>query len=325
MERLQKDDYIHGGTQKDFYNEDEREACRCPLCEKDNFIVLDTERGLSIVKCKECDLIYTNPRAKDAEENYFGEAETFYNEARLAFSGKKPHHRDRNYEYELKHIKKIKPKGKLLDVGSNMGFFLRTAKKYGFDVEGVEPSPSLSKLSKENWDIKIHTSFLEDANLPENSFDVITLIDVFEHVTNPRELLEVSSGLLKSGGIIAIKVPNGDYNHFKMKLGNITGKGKNMDIWSTCEHVVHYTPKTFKKMVEKSGYKVKKSFIALPIHPPVWAKLVGHYYQYPSPFILDWKRITLRNMFYYLGKIEFALRGKSRFGPDLMFIIEKKK
>lgn len=324
MEKLKKDDYIHGGTQKDFYDESQREFCNCPLCGIDDYTKLDSDKGLSIVKCKDCELIYTNPRPKDAQENYFGDATTFYNEARLIFKGKKAHHRDKNYEYEIKKIKKIKQNGKLLDVGTNMGFFLRKAKELGFETEGVEPSPSLSQIARDNWELKIHTSFLEQADLPQNYYDIITLIDVFEHVTNPKELLQTSYGLLKKDGIIAIKVPNGDYNHFKMKLAKKTGKDKNMDIWDCCEHVVHYTPKTFQKMIESCGYKVKTSFIPLPIHSPIWANLVGHYYQYPSPFVLDWKRITLRNLFYYLGKIEFALRGKTIFGPDLMFIIEKR-
>ena len=323
MERLAKEDYIHGGTQKDYYEEHEREACNCPLCDGDDCEKLDSDRGLSVVICRKCDLIYTNPTATGAQENYFGDSTTFFNEARLIFQGKKPHHRDKNYEYELEKIKKIKSSGKLLDVGTNMGFFLRKARDFGYDTEGVEPSPTVSEIAREQWGLKIHTSFLESANLPPNSYDIITLIDVFEHVTNPKALLNTCNSILKDDGIIAIKVPNGDYNHFKMKLGKLTGKGVNMDIWDCCEHVAHYTPKTFKKIVEGCGFKIKTFFVPLPIHSPIWANLVGHYYQYPSPFRLDWKRITMRNMFYYIGRIEKVLGGKIRFGPDLMFIIEK--
>lgn len=324
MEQLKKEDYIHGGLQKDFYEEHEREECPCLLCGSADRELLDTERGLGVVQCRQCGLIYVSPRAKGAQENYFGDPSVYYSEARLIFKGKKVHHRDRNYLYELGEIKKVKPKGRLLDVGTNMGFFLRKAREVGFETEGVEPSPSVSQIARENWGLKIHTAFLEEANLPKHHYDVITLIDVFEHVTNPRQLLSTCSDLLADKGIIAIKVPNGDYNHFKMKLGKWTGKGKTMNIWDACEHVGHYTPQTFSKMAEGCGFKVKRSLIPLPIHPPVWANLVGHYYQYPSPFILDWKRIVLRNIFYYLGKIEFALFNKTRFGPDLMFIIEKK-
>lgn len=318
------DDYIKGGVQKDFYNNSDIEYCNCPLCGKDDYLKLYTERGLSTVKCKQCDLIYTNPRSSNAQENYFGEATNFFNEARLIFNNKKPHHRDRNYEYEIKEIKKVKKSGRLLDVGTNMGFFLRKAKEAGFETEGVEPSPSLAKIATENWGLKIHNAFLEEAKLEENSFDVITLIDVFEHVCNPKELLNTAFKLIKKDGIVVIKVPNGDYNYFKMKLAQLLGKAEGMDIWDSYEHVVHYTPNTFNKMAESCGFKVNNSFIPLPIHSPIWQNLVGHYYQYPSPFILDWKRITTRNIFYFLGKIEFSLLGKTRFGPDLMFILKKK-
>ncbi len=324
MERLKKEDYIHGGTQKDFYSENETETCNCPLCEKNDFTNIDTDRGLTVVKCNNCDLIYVNPRVKSANENYFGESAVYFEEARLIFKGKKPHHRDKNYEFELQKIRKIKKSGKLLDVGTNMGFFLRKAKDLGFDCEGVEPSPSLSHIARENWNLNIHTDFLENLNLPKNLYDVITMIDVFEHVSNPKELLNKCKELLKSDGIVVIKVPNADYNYFKMQLGRKIGGGSNMDIWDLYEHIVHYTPQTFKKMIESCGFKLKQSFIPLPIPPPIWANLVGHYYQYPSPAILDWKRIMMRKMFYHIGKIGFVLRGKTKFGPDLMFIIEKK-
>lgn len=325
MEKIDYKDYIHGGTQKDFYEESDREYCICPNCEQDSYDTIDSEFGLSIVKCSNCDLIYTNPRAKDSEENYFGDPSIFYDEARLIFKGKKVHHRDRNYIYELKKIKKVKKNGKLLDVGTNMGFFLRIARDMGFETEGVEPSPSLSEIARKEWGLNIHTAFLEEADLPKKNYDIITLIDVFEHVTNPKKLLETSFELLNDDGIVAIKVPNGNYNHFKMKLAKALGKKEGMDIWDCCEHVSHYTPKTFKNIIESVGFEIKKSFIPLPIHSPRWANLVGHYYLHPSPYILDWKRILLRNLFYYTGKLEYAIRGKSIFGPDLMFIIQKKK
>ena len=110
-----------------------------------------------------------------------------------------------------------------------------------------------------------------------------------------------------------------------MKLGKLTGKGSSMDIWDCCEHVVHYTQPTFKKMAESCGFRIRSYFIPLPIHSPIWANLVGHYYQYTSPFILDWKRILLRNTFYTIGRFEKAIGLQPKFGPDLMFIIEKNK
>ncbi|MGD9494015.1 MAG: class I SAM-dependent methyltransferase [Bacteroidales bacterium] len=324
MAQLSFNDYVHGGTQKDYYQDSEKELCNCPLCESKSYKTIDSDRGLAIVKCTDCDLIFTNPRPINSEHNYFGEENLFYNEARLIFNGKKKHHRDKNYEHELKIIRKYKSNGKLLDVGSNMGFFLRKAREAGFEAEGVEPSASLAKIAQREWGLTIHNSFLEQADLKPNNYDVITLIDVFEHVTNPGDLLDSCKNIISKQGILVIKVPNGNYNYFKMKLSRLFGKKNSMDIWDCYEHVVHYTPETFKKIALKHGWSIKKMVIPLPINPPVWANLVGHYYQYPSPFIMDWKKVLMRKFFYWMGRIEKFFGLKIKFGPDLMFILELK-
>jgi SAM-dependent methyltransferase len=324
MELLASEDYVHGGLQKDFYGEHEREHCACPLCGENSYDAIHSERGLQVVKCRHCTLMYTNPRPTTAEQNYFGDAGTFYNEARLIFNGKKRHHRDRNYEYELKKIQRYKKPSKLLDIGTYMGFFLRKAREFGWEVEGVEPSPTVSKIAREGFNLKVQTAFLEDAKLSKSNYDVITLIDVFEHVTNPKEILGKCFELLKDDGIIVIKVPNGNYNYLKQKLARLLGKDRESDLWNSREHVVHYTEETFKKMVSLSGFKTKALFVPLPIHYPVWQYYVGHYYQYPSPFLLDWKRILLRNLFFQIGKLERATGMPLRFAPDLMFILEKR-
>lgn len=322
--RLSENDYIHGGTQKDFYESSETEYTNCPLCDNNSYNKIDDDKGLSIVKCNSCKLIYTNPRAIESEKNYFGDETLFYNEARLIFLGKKTHHRDPNYENELSHIKRIKKSGRLLDIGTNMGFFLKKALEYGYDGEGIEPSPSLAKIAKEQLSLKIHNGFIQDFNLPEKGFDIITMIDVFEHIGNPKVMLKELRKLLKDDGILTIKVPNGNYNFLKMKLSSLLGRKANMDIWDLSEHVVHYSPKTFKKIIETEEFKIKRLIIPKPVNPPVWAEFTGHYFQHPSPFILDWKRIILRKLFYYIGKTEKLFTNSIKFAPDLMFIIEKK-
>lgn len=320
------DTYIKGGRQKNSYEADEVENCSCPLCGESRTEFIYAERkSLKVVKCVSCELIYVNPRVKQAETNYWGDAEIYFNEAKLIFSGKKSHHRDPNYLYELKHLKKIKPSGKLLDIGCSMGFFLNKARSVGYEVCGVEPSPSLSAIAKEQFKLEVINSYFEGSVVPEKSTDIITMIDVFEHVTNPAELLQTAHRVLKDDGIMCIKVPNGNYNLLKLRLARLTGKEKEHDLFDSYEHVVHYTKKTMKKMLEKQGFVIKKVIIPLPIHPPVWASLVGHYYQYPSPFSLDRKRIVLRNIFYSLGKTGHAIGTKASFAPDLMFITEKKR
>lgn len=321
--RLREEDYIHGGLQKDFYEINERVESNCLNCGSQNHKFIDEDRGLQVAQCLDCNLIYTRIQAKDTELNYFGDVEIFKSEARLIFNGKKSHHRDKNYQEELDYIKSIKPKGKLLDIGTNMGFFLRIARKNGFEVFGVEPSPSLANIAIEKFNLNVFNGFLNESSYENSSFDVVTLIDVFEHITLPHQLLEDIKKKLKDDGILLIKVPNGDYNYFKMKLATVLGKKSNHDIWDCCEHVGFYNYHTLSDLLKKHELKITKFKVSTPINPPVWAEYTGHYFQYPSPFILDWKRILLRKLFYLFARIELSFKKTSSFAPDLMFIIQK--
>ncbi len=321
---MSDDDYLRGGTGKDFYNKEDVENCNCPVCDKDNSSYICNERGsIGIVKCNSCNLIYVNPRVKNSTTNYHGKSEIYAEEARLIFNGKKRHHRDVNYEYELKKIQSYKRSGKLLDIGCNMGFFLRKARDLGFDSYGIDASPSLSDIARTRFGLNVKTSFFSAQEYEANTFDVVTLIDVLEHISNPVALLKEVNHVLNDNGIVCIKVPNGNYNYLKFKILNFLGRTQGKDIWDSYEHLGHYTITTMKTAVRKAGLEVKSVIVPIPIQSPVWHRLVGHYYQYPSPWYLDWKNYILRNIFYFIGKVENMFGINPTFAPDLMFILKK--
>ena len=324
MKNIVGESYIKGGAQKDFYKLEDTETTLCPHCCSSNFIKIHSEMGnLGIVDCLDCGLTYINPRVKNSHENYWGDPDIYFEEGKDIFNGTKSHHRDKNYLEELRHIKKFKDSGKLLDVGANMGFFLRKANEKGFDAIGLDPSESLSELGKKHFGLNIENSYLNNCSFKDKTFDVITLIDVFEHLTDPIINLKKIRSLLKDDGIVCIKVPNANYNKLKLKIFKFLKKDKAKDIFDSYEHVVHYNPTTMKNMVQKCGFKIIDLFLPMPIQLPVWHKFVGHYYLYPSPFRLDWKTKTARNIFHYFGKIEKRLNLSINFATDLMFILKK--
>lgn len=319
-------DYLKGGSQKDIYTASEVVSVSCPLCATNNCNEIYRERkALGIVQCLSCGLLYVNPRLKEPEKIYWGDADKYFEEARLIFEGKVKHHRDSNYISDLKLIYRYKPYGNLLDIGTNVGFFLRNAKNSRWTLYGVEPSSSLSEMARKYFDLDVKTAFLEEASFQNNFFDVVTMTDVFEHISEPGKLLSEIYRILKPDGILFIKVPNGLFNLFKLYCVRITGRLKNYDIFDSYEHVVHYSQETIRLMLEKSGFKVIKFFIGRPIQIPVWHNYVGHYYQYPSPWRLDPKRQSARLILYFLSLIEFKLR-LNRIGylaPNIIVIAKK--
>jgi len=319
-------DYERGGLQKNFYSESEVSLRNCPLCGSSSYKNIYKERGaLGIVKCMDCRLIYANPHVKESEKNYWGDEKKYYQEARLIFDGKARHHRDVNYLHDIKIIEGIKPTGNFLDIGTNMGFFLRHTRGKKWNVFGVDPSPTLSEMARKYFGLNVKTAYLENAGFDNNFFDIVTMTDVFEHVLEPKKMLEGVKKVLKKDGILFIKVPNGNYNLLKLRLARSAGKLSDYDIFDSYEHVTHFTHGTLEKMLKDSGFKIKNIFIGKPIQLPVWHKYIGHFYQYPSPWTLDPKNYILRLVFYFLSRIEFILRfGRvGYFAPNIIAIASK--
>jgi len=319
-------DYDKGGMQKDIYIEYETEYTTCPLCGENRFNKLHTERGiLGVVRCLACKLIYVNPRLKNPEKVYCGEAEKYFAEAKLIFQGKAKHHRDPNYLNDLKLIYRYKPSGNFLDIGTNMGFFLSNAKGRNWKLYGVEPSQSLSEIARKYFSLNVKTAFLDEANFEDNFFDIVTMTDVFEHITYPKKLLADVRRILKPDGILFIKVPNALFNLFKLYCANIYGHSCHYDIFDSYEHVVHYSQITLRKMLERSGFKVVKFTIGKPMQTPVWHEYVGQYYQYPSPWCMDYKKQTMRSFLHLLSRVEYYLYGKNvgYLAPNIIVIAKR--
>lgn len=151
------------------------------------------------------------------------------------------------------------------------------------------------------------------------------MTDVFEHIGDPKALLREVRRILKPDGIVFIKVPNGLFNLFKLKVQKLIGQPHMLDIFDSYEHVVHYSSQTLKRLLEAEGFRIRFQSIARPIQLPVWHYYVGQYYQYPSPWTLDWKRQTARSILYWGSRVESLLR----FGdigwlaPNIVVIVSK--
>jgi SAM-dependent methyltransferase len=305
-------EFVKGGTQKDRYTDDEVVAVDCPLCRGREGRLLYKEHGaIGIRQCGECGLIYTSPRLKSPEQVYWGDADTYYSEGRLIFEGKAKHHREPNYKAELRAIERHKAPSRILDVGCNMGVLLRISQDRGWQPVGLEPSPALASLAGRHG-FPVHNCFLNElAAQHEGTFDVVALSDVFEHITEPRSFLAEARRLLKADGILYVKVPNARWSVLKQRLLGLAGQRPEQGLWDSYEHVVHYTDKTLRRMLEQAGFATREFGIDPPVQTPNWHELVGHYYQYPTPWPIDWKRKFVRAAFYWMSWVERVLRGGS--------------
>ena len=125
----------------------------------------------------------------------------------------KVYHLVRNYaiKNKISLINKEQTKGQLLDIGCGTGDFLFAAKNNGWKVTGIEPNEKARNIANN----KNNNSVFDNSqlnNLKENSFDVITLWHVLEHLPNLENDILIFKKLLKPSGSLIIAVPN--YNSF---------------------------------------------------------------------------------------------------------------
>jgi len=101
-----------------------------------------------------------------------------------------------------------KPGGRLLDVGCGTGIYLDAFRRLGWDVCGVEISAEAAERARTHLGLNIITGELEDARLPDEHFDIITLIHVVEHLPDPVRTLTEVCRILKKGGLALLALPN---------------------------------------------------------------------------------------------------------------------
>jgi predicted SAM-dependent methyltransferase len=143
---------------------------------------------------------------------------------------------------------------RLLDVGCGTGDFLQIAKQNKWTVFGIEPNDDARKIAN----IKTSNSVYKTESLLKfkaQSFDVITLWHVLEHLTKLEEHISILKSLLKPKGILIIAVPN--YKSYDAKYYK--------EFWAAYDaprHLWHFSQSSISKLIAKENMQV---FETLPM------------------------------------------------------------
>ncbi len=185
------------------------EHIRCPLCEADQSRIVFRRRDFThqvstedfqVVRCRKCGLVYVDPRPTE-EEIHAYYPEEFY-ETRLD-AAQLLREKERQLALKYEFVRDIPP-GKLLDIGCMKGEFLYFMQHRGWEVHGLDFSSTPPNV----FGLDIFYGDLSSAAYPPESFDLITLWAVLEHVYHPKRMLSEVCRLLKPGGRAVMLVTN---------------------------------------------------------------------------------------------------------------------
>jgi SAM-dependent methyltransferase len=160
--------------------------------------------------------------------------------------------RIRLYDHILELIAKGRGVGSLLDVGTGCGFFLVAAKKRKWEVKGVDPSIQSVEVARRENDLDVFTGTLQDYK-GNSKFDVITFINVLEHSALPWREIYRATELLRPGGLIYLRFPNGLLHSRCYRLIHRFGLNSSLARFLVF-HQYSFTPRYIRRLLRDHGF-----------------------------------------------------------------------
>jgi SAM-dependent methyltransferase len=228
----------------------------CALCGVDDTTVVfgpGVAQASQIVRCNRCGLMYSSPRANVPDHVFIATWDPNWDGVALNMPRyTKERIQVKDYAKTRAFLNQLYPKrGKLLEIGSSLGFLLADFKKDGWDVMGVEPDGFRCHYTKETHGIEAFYGILEDAGIADESFDVVLLNHVIEHMDNPLTTLREINRVLKPKGHFVVETPRYDSLTFRLL-------GRRERSVSCDGHIYFFTTDTLKKVYETAGFEFVK-------------------------------------------------------------------
>jgi len=231
----------------------------CPLCQTHNNKFMynlicgseetndpaSTEKkmdGGKIYKCLNCNFIFKDINSLQLNlSDYYKNLESDYYDELSAENRKREH--SLMIDLITKHYKN----GRVLDIGCGVGTFLGRLTGV-WEKWGIEPAESTLSIL-EDKDIRGFSKEFMEVELPENYFNVVTMFDVMEHLTDPIKNLEKIKTILAKDGIVIISTPN-----VESLMAKISGK-----YWRHFGPIVHvgfYSPIILGSKLKNLGFEI---------------------------------------------------------------------
>jgi SAM-dependent methyltransferase len=164
-------------------------------------------------------------------------------------------------------ILRFKKSGTALDIGCGSGNFLRAMRKAGFEVYGIEPSETGSAYAREVHGVETFRGTVEEYLDAQGRyrFDVVSILNVIEHVKDPRKVLQGLRLLMREGAVLAVVVPDA---RLHATIGELRRHlGASDPFWMCTErhplvgfdpplHLCSFVPRTIRGLIESCGFRV---------------------------------------------------------------------
>jgi SAM-dependent methyltransferase len=231
------------------------EASACDLCgTSESELICEFDRRLKrlrTVACRRCGLLRTDPMPTEHElEAYYRTAYRWdYQFARREPSRRHLTRCRREAQERWNLLAPVlQPGAHVLDFGSGAGVFLGLAKERGCNVLGIEPGEAYARFASNAFGVQVFCAGWERVDRAIGPFDVITIVEVLEHLRHPVAALRWIAERLAAGGVIYVTVPD------------VLSNGRETFRRFHFAHLYGFTPATLRLTVQVCGLELDPRF-----------------------------------------------------------------
>lgn len=210
---------------------------------------LFTKHGVTHQACTACGLVYTAQTLADSADAAQYDDTPFMQ----AYAELKRHPLYARLEhakatYLLQQVQLQRPALQtVLDIGASTGGMLAAASDLGLAAYGVEPDRALARYLHDRHGERCVTGYFPQ-DIPPHwpRFDLITLLDVLEHMVKPVAFLQQVARHLAPGGVLLVQVPN--YHSLLVQLEGAANSNFCVGHWQ------HFSPRTLPAVLARAGF-----------------------------------------------------------------------
>ena len=277
----------------------------CLICGEQNHRLLLRLTDGELLQCLSCSFVFQGPFEETHETLSFEKYYDLFSDVNIWTKSRK-----KLFHHFLHEIEKRVEGRRLLDAGAGIGYFVHLAKKQGWDALGVDLSEKACHLANDLFGATVLQGTMSTLRKEQDPFDALVFLDSLYYSRNPSRDLKEAYSLLRSKGIVALRLTNVHFHFLTYRIFQWFGP---LLRWSGVEklfvfHFCLFSPKTIRILLEKCGYHEVKVWNS-PLtsgDPYDLMKGLGSFGVWAKSFI-----------FFIISVIAWGSRGKILIGPSL--------
>jgi SAM-dependent methyltransferase len=172
---------------------------------------------------------------------------------------------------DLERVRKFKPAGRLLEIGSGTGAFLSLASNSGYQAMGIEPRKRYAEYARHRFGVDVIEGLVGDprqsAELPGDEFDVVVMLAVIEHVLDIQKVIQNVHKFLRRGGVFYLMTP--DVNSLYARI-----HGLRWNHYHVCWHHQFFSKHALRRLLSDRGFRILKTWGGYRGRQSYWRRII---------------------------------------------------